>query len=78
MYLAAFLFIWILRAWKIREMDRAHLDKEHREQAIRDDDGVANQGNDALRRQDSRAVSMVSVAKEGLSIAKYLFAWQKV
>ncbi|KAI4600218.1 hypothetical protein KJ359_001323 [Pestalotiopsis sp. 9143b] len=77
MYLAAFVFIWLLRAWKVRELDQAHLEsKEQRERAIRDDDDV----DLGIRREDSRAerASIASKAKEGLSIAKGLFAWRKV
>ncbi|KAI0176616.1 MFS transporter-like protein [Pestalotiopsis sp. NC0098] len=77
MYLAAFVFIWLLRAWKVRELDQARLEsKEQRERAIRDDDDV----DLGIRREDSRAerASIASKAKEGLSIAKGLFAWQKV
>lgn len=77
MYLVAFILIWILRAWKIRELEMARMDKEHRELAIRDDNAIQN-GNRALRRQDSRAGSIASKAKESLSVMKYLWAWQKV
>ncbi|KAK6074686.1 transporter MCH2 [Seiridium cupressi] len=78
MYLAAFIFIWILRAWKVREIEMAHLDKEQRERVIRDDDGVLP--NEEMRRQHSRVerASIASKAKEGLSLAKGLWAWQKV
>lgn len=84
MYLAAFVFIWLLRAWKVRELDElARLDgvgsgssKEQREHALRDDDYAAHE----IRRESSRAerASIASKAKEGLSIAKGLFAWRKV
>jgi hypothetical protein len=43
MYFGAFISIWLLRAWKVNEMQKAQLDKEHREGAIRDDAAVVRE-----------------------------------
>jgi hypothetical protein len=40
LYLAAFLFLWTLRAWKVTEMETAHLNKEQRDIAVCDDSTV--------------------------------------
>ncbi|KAL7628253.1 hypothetical protein AAE478_002452 [Parahypoxylon ruwenzoriense] len=37
LYLGAFIFGWALRAWKVWELEQAHLTKEQQELAIRDD-----------------------------------------
>ncbi|ORY66484.1 major facilitator superfamily domain-containing protein [Pseudomassariella vexata] len=37
MYLVAFMALWMLRAWKVAELEEAGLDKEGRERAVMDD-----------------------------------------
>ncbi|KAI1271961.1 major facilitator superfamily domain-containing protein [Xylaria sp. FL0933] len=71
MYIGAFVFGWILRAWKVWELERARLDKEQRELAIRDD-GVVTSAE--LRRHASRA----STVKEKVLHLKGLWAVQRV
>ncbi|KAI1868649.1 uncharacterized protein JN550_006224 [Neoarthrinium moseri] len=73
MYLAAFLFMWALRSWKLREMEAAHLNKEEREGALRDD-GVFRT---ASRRQD--AMERASIAtRTSLAYAKGLWSFERV
>ncbi|KAI1736512.1 major facilitator superfamily transporter [Xylaria scruposa] len=71
MYIGAFIFGWILRAWKVWELEQAHLNKEQRELAIRDD-GIVPSGE--LRRHPSRA----STVKEKVLHLKGLWAIQRV
>jgi hypothetical protein len=40
MYIAAFVASWSLRAWKVWEMDQAHLDEKEVDMAIRDESVV--------------------------------------
>jgi hypothetical protein len=70
MYLGAFVFGWILRAWKVWELEQAQLSKEQRELAIRDDGVVPTE----LHRQPSRA----STVKEKVLYLKGLWAIQRV
>ncbi|KAI0866403.1 major facilitator superfamily domain-containing protein [Xylaria cubensis] len=71
MYIGAFIFGWILRAWKVWEIEQAHLNKEQRELAIRDD-GVVPSAE--LRRHTSRA----STVKEKVLHLRGLWAVQRV
>ncbi|KAI0459753.1 major facilitator superfamily domain-containing protein [Xylaria acuta] len=71
MYIGAFIFGWILRAWKVWELEQARLDKEQRELAIRDDGVVPST---ELRRHASRA----STVKEKVLNLKGLWAIQRV
>ncbi|KAH8675291.1 major facilitator superfamily domain-containing protein [Xylariales sp. PMI_506] len=41
LYFGAFAFLWILRAWKVDEMARAHLSGAQKSAAVRDDAAVA-------------------------------------
>ncbi|KAI0399678.1 major facilitator superfamily domain-containing protein [Xylaria palmicola] len=79
MYVGAFIFGWILRAWKVWELEQARLTKEaeqRSELAIRDDDGgvVAVAGPAELRRHASRA----STVKEKVLHLRGLWAIQRV
>ncbi|TRX98883.1 hypothetical protein FHL15_000225 [Xylaria flabelliformis] len=71
MYIGAFIFGWILRAWKVWELEQAHLNKEQQELAIRDD-GVVPSAE--LRRHPSRA----STVKEKVLHLRGLWAVQRV
>ncbi|KAI8629122.1 major facilitator superfamily transporter [Xylariaceae sp. FL1651] len=71
MYIGAFIFGWILRAWKVWELEQARLTKEQRELAIRDD-GVLPSAE--LRRHASRA----STVKEKVLNLRGLWAVQRV
>ncbi|KAJ8125332.1 hypothetical protein O1611_g8308 [Lasiodiplodia mahajangana] len=71
LYVGAFVFGWILRAWKVWELEQARLDKEQRELAIHDDGVVPST---ALRRHASRA----STVKEKVLHLKGLWAIQRV
>ncbi|KAI0967084.1 major facilitator superfamily domain-containing protein [Xylaria arbuscula] len=71
MYIGAFIFGWILRAWKVWELERLRLDKEQRELAIRDDGVVATAD---LRRHVSRA----STVKEKVVNLRGLWAVTRV
>ncbi|GAP92390.1 putative major facilitator superfamily transporter [Rosellinia necatrix] len=73
MYLGAFIFGWVLRAWKVWEMEQAHLGKEQRELAIRDD-GVVPPPSAELRRQASGA----STVKEKVLHVQGLWSIQRV
>ncbi|KAI1254804.1 hypothetical protein MGN70_002864 [Eutypa lata] len=46
MYMGAFAFGWALRAWKVQELEEAHLNKSQRELAIRDDGVVSSLPHD--------------------------------
>ncbi|KAI0159529.1 major facilitator superfamily domain-containing protein [Xylariaceae sp. FL1272] len=70
LYVGAFIFGWMLRAWKVWELEQAHLNKTDRERAIRDD-GIAS---DRLQRHASRA----STVKEQFLNLKGLWAVTKV
>jgi hypothetical protein len=72
MYIGAFVFGWILRAWKVWELEQARLSKEQRELAVRDD-GVVPPSTE-LRRHASRA----STVKEKVLYLKGLWAIQRV
>ncbi|KAI1824219.1 major facilitator superfamily transporter [Xylaria intraflava] len=72
MYIGAFIFGWILRAWKVRELEQARLDKEQRELAIRDDGVIAS--SDELRRRASRTTTV----KDKVSYLRGLWAVQRV
>ncbi|KAI0490047.1 major facilitator superfamily transporter [Xylaria cf. heliscus] len=71
MFIGAFIFSWMLRAWKVWELEQAHLNKEQRELAIRDDGVVPST---ELRRHASRA----STVKEKVLHLKGLWAVQRV
>ncbi|KAI0391618.1 major facilitator superfamily domain-containing protein [Xylariaceae sp. FL0594] len=80
MYLAAFVFGWMLRAWKVWELERAHLSAEERERAITDDAVVVRtsshlaDGGGQLHRLPSRA----STVKEKVLHLRGLWAVVKV
>lgn len=71
LYIGAFIFGWILRAWKVWELEQAHLDKEQRELAIRDDGVIPST---RLSRRASRA----STVKEKVLHLRGLWAVQRV
>ncbi|KAI1175397.1 major facilitator superfamily transporter [Nemania sp. FL0916] len=71
LYIGAFIFGWILRAWKVWELEQARLDKEQRELAIRDDGVVPST---ELRRHATRA----STVKEKVVHLRGLWAIQRV
>ncbi|KAH8164849.1 hypothetical protein CIB48_g3408 [Xylaria polymorpha] len=71
MYIGSFIFGWILRAWKVWELEQAQLDKEQRELAIRDDGVIPST---ELRRHASRA----STVKEKVLYLRGLWAIQRV
>ncbi|KAI0534015.1 major facilitator superfamily domain-containing protein [Xylaria digitata] len=71
MYIGAFIFGWVLRAWKVWELERTRLDKEQRELDARDD-GVVPTAE--LRRHNSRA----STVKEVVMHLRGLWAIQRV
>ncbi|KAF2963252.1 hypothetical protein GQX73_g10325 [Xylaria multiplex] len=71
MYIGAFIFGWILRAWKVWELERTRLDKEQREVDARED-GVVPTAE--LRRHASRA----STVKETVLHVRGLWAIQRV
>ncbi|TGJ86840.1 hypothetical protein E0Z10_g1888 [Xylaria hypoxylon] len=71
MYIGAFIFGWILRAWKVWELDCTRLDKERRQLDVRDD-GVVPLTE--LRRHTSRA----STVKEKVLHLRGLWAVQRV
>ncbi|KAI1325277.1 MFS general substrate transporter [Xylariaceae sp. FL0255] len=70
LYIGAFLFGWILRAWKVWEMEQTHLRKEE-EERMRDSEG---QASGRLHRTASRA----STVKEKILHLKGLWAIQRV
>ncbi|KAI0136268.1 major facilitator superfamily transporter [Xylariales sp. AK1849] len=72
MYIAAFVSIWTLRAWKVRELERAHLDKEQRESAIRDDAVVSGES------PQQAAVETGSMNRQRFTSMKGLWAIQRV
>ncbi|KAL3420712.1 major facilitator superfamily transporter [Phlyctema vagabunda] len=63
MYLGAAIAAWLLRAWKIREMERAAADKEMRAREIQDDDAVPRSNRPPFSRIASRTTSVKSAAK---------------
>ncbi|KAI0011258.1 major facilitator superfamily domain-containing protein [Xylariaceae sp. FL0662B] len=71
LYIGAFMFSWALRAWKVWELKEAHLTKEQRERAIRDNGVVPPL---ELERQPSRA----STIRKGLSILRGFWAIERV
>ncbi|KAI0204987.1 major facilitator superfamily domain-containing protein [Astrocystis sublimbata] len=71
MYIGAFIFGWVLRAWKVWELEQIRLKKEQQELAIRED-GVLP--SNELRRHTSRA----STVKEKALHLKGLWAVQRV
>ncbi|KAI1421634.1 major facilitator superfamily domain-containing protein [Xylaria sp. FL1777] len=72
MFIGAFIFGWILRAWKIWDLEQKRLQKEQYELAIRDN-GVMQSSTD-LRRHASRA----STVKEKVLHLRGLWAVQRV
>jgi hypothetical protein len=73
MYVGAFVFGWMLRAWKVWELEQAHMNKEQSELAIYDD-GVVPVPSTELRRRASRA----STVKEKVLYLRGLWAVQRV
>ncbi|KAI1081719.1 major facilitator superfamily transporter [Whalleya microplaca] len=71
LYIGASIFCWFLRAWKVWELRVAHLTKERRELAIRDNGVVPPL---ELERQPSHA----STVRKGLSILKGFWAVERV
>ncbi|KAI0508492.1 major facilitator superfamily domain-containing protein [Xylaria bambusicola] len=71
MYIGAFIFGWILRAWRVWEVERVRLDKEQRE-ITAGEDGVVP--STQLRRHASRA----STVKEKVLHLKGLWSVQRV
>ncbi|KAI2616562.1 MFS general substrate transporter [Hypoxylon sp. NC1633] len=74
MYTGAFIFGWLLRAWKVWELETARLDKEQRELAIRDDGSLSSVLEHELRNSDPRNPT----TNRPLSIVKGLWAIQRV
>ncbi|KAI0905567.1 major facilitator superfamily domain-containing protein [Ustulina deusta] len=71
MYIGAFIFGWILRTWKVWDLERVRLDKEQRELAIHDNSVVPST---ELRRHASR----VSTVSEKVLHLRGLWAVQRV
>jgi ABC-type nickel/cobalt efflux system permease component RcnA len=87
MYLMAFVNIWILRAWKVRELRNAQLTEKERARAIHDDDaataaaaGHKHQHGDGEDRPVPmrRVASVASTAKNGFQLVQGLWAWERV
>ncbi|KAI1398777.1 MFS general substrate transporter [Hypoxylon fuscum] len=73
LYVGAFIFGWVLRAWKVWELDQLRLDKEQRELAIRDD-GVLSS---ALDHQPQTSYPLPST-KRRLSFLRGLWVIERV
>ncbi|KAI1503202.1 major facilitator superfamily transporter [Biscogniauxia marginata] len=71
MYIGAFVFGWCLRAWKVWELEQAHLDKEQRELAIRDN-GVISEA------ELERHVSRTPTVRQRISALRGLWVIQRV
>ncbi|KAI1339565.1 major facilitator superfamily transporter [Xylariaceae sp. FL0016] len=71
MYIGAFMFGWCLRAWKVWELEQAHLNKAQRDLALRDNTVVPET---ALERRASRA----STVKEKIVNLRGLVAITRV
>ena len=72
MYIAAALCMWLLRAWKIGELERTARTKEEREQELQDEDLVPR-GEPGILRHQSR-----SSVRSKVQAAKGLWSWQRV
>ncbi|KAI0172003.1 MFS general substrate transporter [Hypoxylon sp. FL1284] len=73
LYIGAFIFGWILRAWKVQELKQIRLDKEQRELAIRDD-GVLTAALEQCPQGENTAPSSPS----WLSFIKGIWALERV
>lgn len=71
MYIAAAFCMWFLRAWKIRELEKA---EEKEKSEINQHGGVVRREIPAISRTPSRAAS----AKNKVKSARGLFIWKKV
>ncbi|KAK7969881.1 hypothetical protein PG988_008954 [Apiospora saccharicola] len=54
MYIGAAFFCWLLRAWKVQELRKAHLNKGERENAVRNDEIVQPRNSDSNDSSDLR------------------------
>ncbi len=72
MYIAAALCMWLLRAWKIGELERTARTKEEREQELQDEDLVPRGGPEILRHQSR------SSGRSKVQAAKGWWSWQRV
>jgi hypothetical protein len=72
MYIAAALCMWLLRAWKIGELEKTARTKEEREQELRDEDLVPR-GRPGISRHQSR-----SSVRSKVQAAKGLWSWERV
>jgi hypothetical protein len=72
MYIAAALCMWLLRAWKISELERTARTKEERELELQDEDLVPRGGPGILRHQSRSSV------RSKVQAAKGLWSWQRV
>lgn len=70
MYIAAAVCMWLLRAWKVRELESMALSKEQREQEILNDDAMA-------RPTTTRNKSTASI-KSKVETAKGLWSLQRL
>lgn len=67
-YIGAAICAWLLRAWKIRELEKEKVDAETREREIQDDDQVP-------RPEMTRHISRTASVKKA---SKGLWSWQRV
>ncbi|OTA54326.1 MFS general substrate transporter [Hypoxylon sp. EC38] len=74
LYIGAFIFGWILRAWKVYELELVRLDKEERELAIRDE-GVLSE---AIERESHNNTPSGRPARGLLSMARGLWVIERV
>jgi MFS family permease len=72
MYIGAALCMWVLRAWKIGELERAASTEEERELELQDEDCVPRARPDISRNQSRMSV------KSKAQAAKGLWSWQRV
>ncbi|KAI1486106.1 major facilitator superfamily transporter [Biscogniauxia mediterranea] len=78
MYIGAFVFGWCLRAWKVWELEQAHLDKEQRELAIRDNGVIPEVDEEEGEAGIERHVSRTPTVRQRISVLKGLWVIQRV
>jgi hypothetical protein len=70
MYIGAAICVWFLRAWKISELEKQAVNREGREQGVRNDDTIPSE-----RPNMTRPVSRTASVKKA---SKGLWSWQRV
>ncbi|KAK8137783.1 hypothetical protein PG984_001163 [Apiospora sp. TS-2023a] len=73
MYIGAAFFCWLLRAWKVQELRKAHLNKGERENAVQNDDIVQPRHSDSNDSSDLRPDP-----PRQIGYFRALFAFEKV